>query len=834
VWRPSDAGPLARAVADPPAGDGPPRRILVVAPQPFYEDRGTPIAELQVFRALSQLSYQVDVLTYPVGRTPAIQRVQYYRVPNPLGIRWVPIGLSWRKLWLDLFLLPAIRKRLRESQYLCIHAVEEAAFLAVMVARRYGVPVVYDMQSSMAEQLASMRWLGSRPARAVLFACERWLLRHATYTLSSAGLAEKVRARVPDARIRDWRYPGSTPDVNAEDVARLRAELDIADDRAVVLYTGTFEDYQGLPTLIDAIPGVLSRVPHAVFVFVGASGPEGDGVARRLDARVPADSYRVVARQPRERIPTFLALARVVVSPRVYGSNLPIKVLEYLAAGSAIVATSIPAHLAILNEDLAVLAEPTSPSLGAAIGGLLLDPGRISALQTAARAYARENVDWLSFVRLIGSVYNQVIPGVRRQWTQPDRQRVGGQTRRVSGTAGSPLRILMVAPEPFFRPRGTPFSVLHRIRALLRLGHTVDLVTYPFGDSPCLPGLSIHRSARPPVVRDVAIGPSVAKVLLDVPLFLKAYRLARTSRFDLVHTHEEAGVLGTRIARNLGIPHLYDMHSSLPQQFANFDRFNWAPVVSAFRRLERYTLAGADAVIAICPDLRDHVIASRYPGPLALIENTLDFEMPATTAAEIASVRKRLDLDGARVVLYTGTIEPYQGLDLLVSAAAAVVHRVPAVRFVVVGGTSAQHGAIRRHAVTCGVESSFVLVPAVPPTEIFLYHQVADVLVSTRSKGTNTPLKIYQYLRAGKPIVATALRSHTQVLTQDTAELVPPSPEGVASGLLRVLTDEAYGRSLAEGATRLAREEYSEEVHMARLRSLLERLPATHSRPPAA
>jgi glycosyltransferase involved in cell wall biosynthesis len=132
------------------------------------------------------------------------------------------------------------------------------------------------------------------------------------------------------------------------------------------------------------------------------------------------------------------------------------------------------------------------------------------------------------------------------------------------------------------------------------------------------------------------------------------------------------------------------------------------------------------------------------------------------------------------------------------------------------------------------VESSFVLVPAVPPTEIFLYHQVADVLVSTRSKGTNTPLKIYQYLRAGKPIVATAIRSHTQVLTQDTAELVPPSPEGVASGLLRVLTDEAYGRSLAEGATRLAREEYSEEVHMARLRSLLERLPATHSRPPAA
>ena len=54
----------------------------------------------------------------------------------------------------------------------------------------------------------------------------------------------------------------------------------------------------------------------------------------------------------------------------------------------------------------------------------------------------------------------------------------------------------MVAPEPWFRPRGTPFSVLHRIRALLRLGHSVDLLTYPFGDDPALPGLRLQRSQR--------------------------------------------------------------------------------------------------------------------------------------------------------------------------------------------------------------------------------------------------------------------------------------------------------------------------------------------------
>ena len=62
------------------------------------------------------------------------------------------------------------------------------------------------------------------------------------------------------------------------------------------------------------------------------------------------------------------------------------------------------------------------------------------------------------------------------------------------------MHILMIAPEPFFEPRGTPFSEYHRIRALLDLGHTVDLVTYPFGSDVVLSGLRIFRALRPPFI----------------------------------------------------------------------------------------------------------------------------------------------------------------------------------------------------------------------------------------------------------------------------------------------------------------------------------------------
>jgi glycosyltransferase involved in cell wall biosynthesis len=386
------------------------------------------------------------------------------------------------------------------------------------------------------------------------------------------------------------------------------------------------------------------------------------------------------------------------------------------------------------------------------------------------------------------------------------------------------MHILMVAPQPFFRPRGTPFSVLHRIRGLTHLGHTVELVTYPFGDTPEITGLTVHRSARPPLVRDVLIGPSVAKLLLDLPLFRLASRLAATGRFDLVHTHEEAGWIGERLARRHRIPHLYDMHSSLPQQMSNFGRYDFAPVVWVFERLERRTLAGADAVIAVCPALEDHVRDTGYDRPLALIENSLDFEPRETSPAMLEQLRSRLDLGTGPAIVYTGTLEAYQGLDLLVAAAPEVVRAVAGARFVVVGGTPAQVETLRRHTQAAGVDDAFRLVPAVPPEEVIHYQRLADVLVTTRSRGTNTPLKVYQYLKTGRPIVATDIHSHTQVLDESSAELVAPRAPEVAAGIIRVLTDAERGRRLAEGAARLARERYSDETYMGRLRDLLAEL----------
>ena len=381
----------------------------MVAPEPFYEDRGTPIAVYQLLRALSQLSYQVDLLTYPVGRDVKIPGVRFLRTANPLGIRRVPIGFSLRKILFDVLLLPELVRRLSSRQYVCVHAVEEAAFLAVLLGRHFDVPVIYDMRSSLPEQLAQHAAFRMPAVQSVLRRCERWLLRHADSVVSSSGLAQIVRERSPKARLREWEHASPLPSAEPDEAEALRAALRIEPHRPVVLYSGTFESYQGLPELMAAIPRVLAEVPEATFVLVGATGEAGGtGVERGHAALVRAGSLRVVKRQPRNRIAAYLAMADVVVSPRAYGDDLPLKVFDYLAAGKPIVATDIPAHRSILDEDRALLTAVWAPDFARGIVRLLRDRELAERLGANARAYSQERFGWFSFVRLVSDLYQEV------------------------------------------------------------------------------------------------------------------------------------------------------------------------------------------------------------------------------------------------------------------------------------------------------------------------------------------------------------------------------------------------------------------------------------------
>jgi glycosyltransferase involved in cell wall biosynthesis len=384
------------------------------------------------------------------------------------------------------------------------------------------------------------------------------------------------------------------------------------------------------------------------------------------------------------------------------------------------------------------------------------------------------------------------------------------------------MNILMLAPEPFFQPRGTPISVYFRLKALGDLGHRTRLLTYPLGRDVACPGLTIRRVPNVSGLQKIKIGPSLAKIPLDGLLFLMALGEIARKRYDLIFSHEEAAWFGAALAKVFALPHLYDMHSSLPQQLRNF-RFSRSTLLQRiFLWLEGFVLKNSVSVLVICRDLLEYVHKAGFGPKAVLLENFIDFgdfEDRPVAAELVGREKEAVAPHGEKIVLYAGNFEPYQGVPLLLEAFGRV--KAEAV-LLLVGGTENEHRRLRKKAAEVGVEGRVVFVEKVPPERVPFYIALSDVLVSPRVSGTNTPLKIYAFLKSGKPLVATNLWTHTQVLTEDIAVLAAPDPASLARGLEFALkSEEAQGR--ARAARELSVREYIYPRYLEKMREALER-----------
>lgn len=342
------------------------------------------------------------------------------------------------------------------------------------------------------------------------------------------------------------------------------------------------------------------------------------------------------------------------------------------------------------------------------------------------------------------------------------------------------------------------------VRALAAQGHEVELLTYPQGEDVALAGVRHRRSLSLPVGR-VRAGPSLAKLLLDVPFMARAWwRMAR-GRFDVVHAVEEAAHLAAPVARVLGLPLVVDVDSSIPDQMRESGFASRGPLLWAAEALERHALRHAAAVVTVCSSLTEGVRGRSPHARVFQIEDPPLLSAPAS-ANDVARLSAALDLDDRPMVLYSGNFERYQGVELLVDAAAVV----PEAQFVFMGGEPEQVARMRGRMAR---GAACVFAGKRPTSELPAFLGAAAVLASPRVSGANTPFKVYTYLASGRPIVATRILTHTQLLDDTVAWLVEPTPAGLASGIRSVLADpEEAQRRAARGLALVARE-YSEARH---------------------
>jgi glycosyltransferase involved in cell wall biosynthesis len=347
------------------------------------------------------------------------------------------------------------------------------------------------------------------------------------------------------------------------------------------------------------------------------------------------------------------------------------------------------------------------------------------------------------------------------------------------------------------------------------LGFAVDLITYPFGDPVQVPHVRVVRVPRPWGLRAIKIGPSFAKVALDVLLFVAAWKALHRETYVAVHSHEEAAVFGVGLARRFGIPHLYDMHSSLPEQLRAWRGPGLAIVVASFRALERFAVSRSTLVVGISRTIVEQARRAGARREPVLIENTASISA-FVPRLEPQTIRDRYGLGTAPVVLYAGNLEPYQGVSLLIKSLVSLRQAVPEVRLMVVGGDGASIRKHREIAAAAGVADAVVFVGPVPFEALAGYLAVADVLACPRLADA-APMKIYTYLQAHRPIVATDISAHREVLSGDAALLAAPQPRVFAEALERVLTNGSEAARLARGAEAAAASTLGDELYRQRV-----------------
>lgn len=396
-------------------------------------------------------------------------------------------------------------------------------------------------------------------------------------------------------------------------------------------------------------------------------------------------------------------------------------------------------------------------------------------------------------------------------------------------------RVLFIEPQPFFTERGSPLRVRATLGALSHYGWQVDLLTYPIGRESEIENVTVIRTPKIPFVDKIPTGPSWSKFIYDVLLFFCAFKLLLSRNYVSIHGVEEGGVVGAFWGSVFRIPYVFDMHSCMSDQLKARESKTFKFLGVAVSCIERWCIARAAAVITVSDDItqKAKVIAPLIPA-FTIQDIALDTDQPADSKS-VEDLKASLGINGQKVVVYTGNFDPCQGLELLLegfSHFSSLRDHGPeasSVLLVIVGGAKEEAPRKRKLkalARQLKIDQSVIFTGSRPVTEMPLYMALADVLVSPRISGTNTPLKIYCYMAAEKPLVATRIVSHTQVLDDTCAILAEANPAEMARALSLALNDSPEAlmrtRALTVCARQRMEDHYSKKSFYERIKRVYE------------
>lgn len=367
------------------------------------------------------------------------------------------------------------------------------------------------------------------------------------------------------------------------------------------------------------------------------------------------------------------------------------------------------------------------------------------------------------------------------------------------------LSIAMVAACPFPANHGSPASIREMSQALSSRGHTVHIVTYPIGQDIPVEGVTIHRTRAAFGKKKVAVGPTWYKPYLDILLVVKLCKVIRQEKIDIIHAHNYEGALAGFIAKIItGKPMLYNAVNTMADELPsyNFIRPKALAVILA-RFLDTIVPKMGDYITVVSEELHQFMLEKKIsPDMLAIVPAGVNPGMFEGKDPDM--MRRRYRIGERPLIIYTGTLDRFQRIDLLLKAMRVVLDSVRNAVLLIVGNiiSSADLNQHKQLAGEIGIAENVIFTDEGRLEDIPFFLASADIAVIPRPSCPGFPVKLLNYMAAEKAIVT--FEGSAKGLTHMKNALIVKNEDwqGFGQSVVCLLQDRGLMQSLGREARR--------------------------------
>lgn len=411
------------------------------------------------------------------------------------------------------------------------------------------------------------------------------------------------------------------------------------------------------------------------------------------------------------------------------------------------------------------------------------------------------------------------------------------------------MRILYLCSDPGIPVLGAKGASLHvraLVSALAKLGHQVAVATPALTrtpwEAPAVFGIPIEHLPPSDTVDQAgralkgfvesigepsSLAGEVRRILYNEELRAVLKRRLERARPDVILERASLyGTTGVQVAADLGVPLLLELNAPLAVEQAAYRSTELGPLAAT---AEAYTVSRADAVLAVSAALGEHaVLAGAEPGRVHVLPNGVDPQLFRPGPSD-PTFRARWKLNGGPVLGFVGNLRPWHGLESLPPLLEALVPRHPDLRLVL-AGDGPLRGELGDAFERRGLSKHVVFTGGLPHVEVPCLLRELDVALAPYPDHDHafyfSPLKLFEYMACGVPVVAPELGQIAQVARSgETALLYPVSnPVALGQACERLIDDRALRHRLGSAASREVRSRYTWEQNARTIVELAEGL----------